>query len=38
MGVELSDKVENIVGKGESAHYPQCFQQVNLYSETTQGK
>ena len=36
MGKQLSDKVENIVGKGETAcHeqfllFPQCFQQMSV--------
>ena len=35
MGIHLSDQVENIVGKGEIAHYkqlllfPQCFQKLS---------
>ena len=35
MGIQLSDRVENIVGKGEIARYeqflllPQCFQKVS---------
>ena len=35
-GVQLSDAVENIVGKGEIAHYeqfllfPQCFQKLSV--------
>ena len=34
MGIQLSDRVENIVGKGEIARYeqfllfPQCFQKL----------
>ena len=36
MGIQLSDCVENIVGKGEIAHYeqlllfPQCFQKLSV--------
>ena len=36
MGIELSDSVENIVGKGEIAHYeqfllfPHCFQKLSV--------
>ena len=36
MGIQLSDWVENIVGKGEIAHYeqfllfPQCFQKLSV--------
>ena len=36
MGTQLSDQVENIVGKGEIAHYeqfllfPQCFQKLSI--------
>ena len=36
MGIQLADCVENIVGKGEIAHYqqfllfPQCFQKVSV--------
>ena len=36
MGIELPDLVENIVGKGEIAHYerflffPQCFQKLSV--------
>ena len=36
MGIQLSDYVENIVGKGEIAHYeqfllfPQCFQKLSV--------
>ena len=36
MGIQLSDSVENIVGKGEIAHYeqflhfPQCFQKLSI--------
>ena len=36
MGTQLSDSVENIVGKGEIAHYgqfllfPQCFQKLSV--------
>ena len=36
MGIELSDWVENIVGKGEIARYeqfllfPQCFQKLSV--------
>ena len=35
-GVQLSDRVQNIVGKGEIAHYeqfllfPQCFQKLSV--------
>ena len=35
MGIQLSDQVENIVGKGEIARYkefllfPQCFQKLS---------
>ena len=36
VGIQLSDCVENIVGKGEIAHYkqfllfPQCFQKLSV--------
>ena len=36
MGMQLSDRVENIVGKGEIARYeqfllfPQCFQKLSV--------
>ena len=36
MGIQLSDRVENIVGKEEIAHYeqfllfPQCFQKQSV--------
>ena len=36
MGIQLSNRVENTVGKGEIAHYeqflpfPQCFQKMSL--------
>ena len=36
MGIQLSDRVENIVGKGEIAHFeqfllfPQCFQKLSV--------
>ena len=36
MGIQLSDLLENIVGKGEIAHYeqfllfPQCFQKLSV--------
>ena len=36
MGIQLSDLVENVVGKGEIAHYeqfllfPQCFQKLSI--------
>ena len=36
MGIQLSDLVENIVGKEETAHYeqfllfPHCFQKVSV--------
>ena len=36
MGIKLSDQIENIVGKGEIAHYeqfcffPQCFQKLSV--------
>ena len=36
MGVQLSDRIENIVGKGEIARYeqfllfPQCFQKLSV--------
>ena len=36
MGIQLSARVENIVGKGEIAHYeqfllfPQCFQKLYI--------
>ena len=36
MGILLSDCIENIVGKGEIAHYeqfllfPQCFQKLSV--------
>ena len=36
MGIELSDSVENIVGKGEIARdeqflpFPQCFQKLSV--------
>ena len=36
MGIQLSDLVENILGKGEIAHYeqflpfPQCFQSLSV--------
>ena len=36
MGIQLSDRVENIVGKGETAHYeqfllfPQLFQKLSV--------
>ena len=36
MGIQLSDRVENIVGKGEIARYeqfllfPQCFQKLSV--------
>ena len=36
MGIQLSDSVENIVGKGEIARYeqfllfPQCFQKLSV--------
>ena len=38
-GVQLSDRVENMVGKGEIARYeqflpfPQCFQKLMYYNE-----
>ena len=37
MGIQLSDLVENIVGKGEIARYeqfllfPQCFQKLSVF-------
>ena len=37
MGIHLSDRVENIVGKGEIARYkqfllfPQCFQKLPVF-------
>ena len=37
MGIQLSDWVENIVGKGEIARYeqflpfPQCFQKLSVF-------
>ena len=36
MGIQISDLVENIVGKGEIArykqflHFPQCFQNLSV--------
>ena len=39
-GIQLSDWVENIVGKGEIAHYeqfllfPQCFQKLSIVDES----
>ena len=40
MGIQLSDWVENIVGKGAIAHYrqfllfPQCFQKLSVVNES----
>ena len=40
MDIQLSDRVENIVGKGEIARYeqfllfPQCFQNQSVVDET----
>ena len=37
MGIQLSDRVENIVGKGEISLYeqfllfPQCFQKLSVF-------
>ena len=42
MGIQLSDRVENIVGKGEIAHYeqfllfPQCFQKLSVVDASKQ--
>ena len=39
MGIQLSERVQNIVGKGEIAHYeqfllfPQCFQKLSVADE-----
>ena len=36
MGIQISDRIENIVGKGEIAHYqqfvlfPPCFQKLSV--------
>ena len=32
--VQLSDWVENIVGKEEIAHYEQCFQKLSVVDES----
>ena len=40
MGLQLPDRVENIVGKGEIARYeqfllfPQCFQNLSVVDES----
>ena len=40
MGIQLSDWVENIVGKGEIARYeqflllPQCFQKLSVVDDS----
>ena len=40
MGIQLSDRVENIVGKGEIARheqfflFPQCFQKLSFVDAT----
>ena len=41
MGIQLSDKVENVAGKGDIARYkqfrlfPQCFQNISVVDTST---
>ena len=38
MMIDAFDRVENIVGKGENAGYPQCFQKVTFSGSLKVGK